>query len=251
MPVFGDETQYKLTDNTGARTEIHIKDSGKVEARGEQTELADNVEKGEKVRPQSARPEAQSNIRQQAYQTIDASALTAEEKNELKQRVDAYNFAEAKEKPEDMVENIKNTVEQKEKQQRMEQTITIQDNNLRSIQDSLLIESDDGKYDGITVKIEELIEQIKNQGILIDNQQQIIANLQTTVDELKEQNAENGDEYILYTVKSGDSLGKICSSLGVDYWKNRDLILNLNNIKDENIIIVGQVLFFPKSIQNQ
>ncbi|MDY4840742.1 MAG: hypothetical protein SO314_00035 [Alphaproteobacteria bacterium] len=116
VPVFGDETQYKLTDNTGARTEIHIKDSGKVEARGEQTELADNVEKGEKVRPQSARPEAQSNIRQQAYQTIDASALTAEEKNELKQRVDAYNFAEAKEKPEDMVENIKNTVEQKEKQ---------------------------------------------------------------------------------------------------------------------------------------
>ena len=148
--------------------------------------------------------------------------------------------------------NLRKTLlEQKEKQQRMEQTITIQDNNLRSIQDSLLIESDDGKYDGITVKIEELIEQIKNQGILIDNQQQIIANLQTTVDELKEQNAENGDEYILYTVKSGDSLGKICSSLGVDYWKNRDLILNLNNIKDENIIIVGQVLFFPKSIQNQ
>ena len=106
VPVFGDETQYKLTDNTGARTEIHIKDSGKVEARGEQTELADNVEKGEKVRPQSARPEAQSEVRRQAYQAIDASVLTEAEKTELKQRVDAYNFAEAKEKPEDMVENL-------------------------------------------------------------------------------------------------------------------------------------------------
>lgn len=116
VPVFGDETQYKLTDNTGARTEIHIKDSGKVEARGEQTELADNVEKGEKVQAQSARPETRSDIRQQAYQKIEASALTAEEKNELKQRVDNYNFAEAKEKPEEMVENMKTAVEQKEKQ---------------------------------------------------------------------------------------------------------------------------------------
>ncbi|MBP3346439.1 MAG: hypothetical protein J6L86_05365 [Alphaproteobacteria bacterium] len=114
VPVFGDETQYKLTDNTGARTEIHIKDSGKVEARGEQTELADNVEKGEKVRPQSARPEAQSEVRRQAYQAIDASVLTEAEKTELKQRVENYNFAEAKEKPEEMVESLKTAVGRQE-----------------------------------------------------------------------------------------------------------------------------------------
>ncbi len=114
VPVFGDETQYKLTDNTGARTEIHIKDSGKIEARGEQTELADNVEKGEKVQPKSAHPEAQSEVRQQAYQAIDASVLTEAEKAELRQRVDNYNFAEAKEKPEDMVESLKTTVGRQE-----------------------------------------------------------------------------------------------------------------------------------------
>lgn len=114
VPVFGDETQYKLTDNTGARTEIHIKDSGKIEARGEQTELADNVEKGEKVQPKSARPEAQSEVRRQAYQAIDASVLTEAEKAELRQRVDNYNFAEAKEKPEDMVESLKTTVGRQE-----------------------------------------------------------------------------------------------------------------------------------------
>lgn len=114
VPVFGDETQYKLTDNTGARTEIHIKDSGKVEARGEQTELADNVEKGEKVRSQSTRPEAQSEVRRQAYQAIDASVLTEAEKTELKQRVENYNFAEAKEKPEEMVESLKTAVGRQE-----------------------------------------------------------------------------------------------------------------------------------------
>lgn len=114
VPVFGDETQYKLTDNTGARTEIHIKDSGKVEARGEQTELADNVEKGEKVQPKNARPEAQSEVRRQAYQAIDASVLTEAEKAELKQRVENYNFAEAKEKPEEMVESLKTAVGRQE-----------------------------------------------------------------------------------------------------------------------------------------
>ena len=114
VPVFGDETQYKLTDNTGARTEIHIKDSGKVEARGEQTELADNVEKGEKVRPQNARPEAQSEVRRQAYQAIDASVLTEAEKTELKQRVENYNFVEAKEKPEEMVESLKTAIGRQE-----------------------------------------------------------------------------------------------------------------------------------------
>lgn len=114
VPVFGDETQYKLTDNTGARTEIHIKDSGNVEARGEQTELADHVAKGEKVRPLSARPETQSNIRQQAYQAIDASVLTEAEKTELKQRVENYNFAGAKEKPDEVVESLKTAVGRQE-----------------------------------------------------------------------------------------------------------------------------------------
>ncbi len=114
VPVFGDETKYKLTDNTGACTEIHIKDSGKVEARGEQTELADNVEKNEKVQPKNAHPEAQSDVRRQAYQAIDASVLTEAEKTELKQRVENYNFAEAKEKPEEMVESLKTSVSRQE-----------------------------------------------------------------------------------------------------------------------------------------
>lgn len=121
VPVFGDETKYKLTDNTGARTEVHIKDDGKIEARGEQTELVENIEKGEKIRPQNTSPDAQSDIRRQAYQAIDASFLSETEKAELKQRVERYNFAESKEKPEEMVDNLKTSVDQKEKQEKTEE----------------------------------------------------------------------------------------------------------------------------------
>ncbi len=123
VPVFGDETQYKITDNTGARTEIHIKDNGKVEARGEQTELVEHVEKGEKIQPQSIRSVSQSKIKQQAYQTIDASILTADEKSELKQRIEKHNFVKSKEKPEETVENLKTAVERKEKQENTKETV--------------------------------------------------------------------------------------------------------------------------------
>lgn len=121
VPVFGDETQYKLTDNTGARTEVHIKDDGKIEARGEQTELVEHIEKGEKIRPQNAGLDAQSNIRQQAYQTIDTSFLNEAEKAELKQQIEKHNFAESKEKPEEMIEKLKTAVDQKEKQEKTEE----------------------------------------------------------------------------------------------------------------------------------
>lgn len=114
VSAFGDETLYKLTDNAGARTEIHIKDNGRIEVRGEQTELAEDVEKGKKVQPKTAQPETQSEIKQQAYQCIDTAILSAEEKAELKLKINRYNFAEAKEKPEDMIDNLKTSVEQKE-----------------------------------------------------------------------------------------------------------------------------------------
>ena len=66
--------------------------------------------------------------------------------------------------------------------------------------------------------------------------------------ELKNQPGSQEDDYILYTVKPGDALGRICAGLGIDYWKNRSLILELNHIQDENVILVGQILIFPSSM---
>ena len=115
------ELEQIMKDEYGI--EIHIKDNGKVEARGEQTELVEHVEKGEKIQPQSIRSVSQSKIKQQAYQTIDASILTPDEKSELKQRIEKHNFVKSKEKPEETVENLKTAVERKEKQENTKETV--------------------------------------------------------------------------------------------------------------------------------
>ena len=140
--------------------------------------------------------------------------------------------------------------EQQEKQDQLEQTIIAQNEDLRSLQESLTVEDDNGEIVELTVTISELIEKLESQQITIDNQQAVIDELKAQVEELQTTSSDKEDEYIIYTVKAGDTLGKICTGLGIDYWKNRNVILNLNNISDENIILVGQTLIFPKSFQN-
>ena len=50
---------------------------------------------------------------------------------------------------------------------------------------------------------------------------------------------------IKYTMKSGDTVAKVCQSLGIDFYKNYGWITNINNIKDYSKIYVGQVLTLP------
>ena len=54
---------------------------------------------------------------------------------------------------------------------------------------------------------------------------------------------DDGD--VVYTVTRGDTLAIICTKCGVDYWKNRDDILELNGLDNENQIMVGQILRIP------
>lgn len=143
----------------------------------------------------------------------------------------------------------KQFVEQQENQQKLLDVIDQQGQDLKSIQDSLSVEDDNGEIVSLTLTIDELISKLESQQITIDNQQQVIEELKATVEEMKNSSDPEGDEYILYTVKPGDTLGRICASLNIDYWKNRDIILSLNNIANENIVLVGQNLIFPKSIQ--
>ena len=145
----------------------------------------------------------------------------------------------------------KQFVEQQENQQKLLDVIDQQGQDLKSIQDSLAVEGEDGEIVSLTLTIEELISKLESQQIVIDNQQQVIEELKASVDELKNSSNPDGDEYILYTVKPGDTLGKICAGLNIDYWKNRDVILSLNNISNENVVLVGQNLIFPKSIQTK
>ena len=81
----------------------------------------------------------------------------------------------------------------------------------------------------------------------LGSQQKVIEELQTQIAELQAVQTASGD-YIVYTVKAGDTLTGICNSLGVRYHINRDAILDLNHISDESIIYVGQVLLLPNAV---
>lgn len=53
------------------------------------------------------------------------------------------------------------------------------------------------------------------------------------------------NDYILYTVKAGDNLIAICSEYNIDFYTNKDEIMELNGIVDPSIIIIGQELKLP------
>lgn len=125
--------------------------------------------------------------------------------------------------------------EQQEKQSELETVISRQEEELYQIQSGMEVEDADGE----TVSITDL-------QAVISAQQQTIDELSTAVEELKNG---NDDEYIVYTVKAGDTLSRICYTLGIDYGANRSEILRLNNITNENVIVGGQTIFFPKTMQ--
>ena len=50
---------------------------------------------------------------------------------------------------------------------------------------------------------------------------------------------------IQYTMKAGDTVAKVCQSLGIDFYKNYAWITAINNIKDYSKVYVGQVLTLP------
>ena len=134
---------------------------------------------------------------------------------------------------------------QNSKQQQLEQVVAEQNESLQDIRSTIIVNNDDGEPVEQTVTINELIEMLETQQLTIDNQQEIIEELRASVQALQEKAEPQEDEYILYTVEPGDALGRICAKLGIDYWKNRSVILELNHIKDENVILVGQILMFP------
>ena len=50
-----------------------------------------------------------------------------------------------------------------------------------------------------------------------------------------------------YVVKSGDTLNKICNSLGTNYYTYSSMILAMNGIKNETSIWAGKTLLIPVS----
>lgn len=53
-------------------------------------------------------------------------------------------------------------------------------------------------------------------------------------------------EYIVYTVKAGESLEQICQQNNIDFSANKNIILAMNGIQNSNVIRVGQTVILPK-----
>ena len=137
------------------------------------------------------------------------------------------------------------------RQQQLEKTVAQQNEDLDGLRSTILIPNGDGEPAEQTVTVTELLEMLEAQQLTINNQQEVIEELKANIAELKNQPGSQEDDYILYTVKPGDALGRICAGLGIDYWKNRSMILELNHIQDENVILVGQILMFPSYMKEQ
>ena len=119
----------------------------------------------------------------------------------------------------------------------LEQTIQEQNERINAFEQ-------EKEGNGNSVTAEELLDKIESQQIVLDDQQEIIDELSKTVAVFQSGQAV-ADDYVVYTVKAGETLAGICKEIGIDYHANRNTILSINHIADENIIYTGQVLIFP------
>lgn len=132
-----------------------------------------------------------------------------------------------------------------EQNRKLEDSIQTQQQEIDAIGQGQLYNNQDGN----SFSPNELLEKIESQQITLDNQQKIIEDLQAQIAEIQAGQTSSSD-YIVYTVKTGDTLAGICKSLGIEYHANREIILSLNHIANENVIYTGQVLLFPKAAED-
>ena len=124
---------------------------------------------------------------------------------------------------------LKKVLEEDLEKLQAEYEITEEELNNASEDDAELIQQ-------IKDKIVNLKEQINQQAELIEELNHLLGNRGYEFNE-------EGD--VIYTVTKGDTLAKICAKCGLDYWKNSAEILEINGLKNENEIFIGQILKLP------
>ncbi len=99
-----------------------------------------------------------------------------------------------------------------------------------------------------------LTEKLQEQMSLIQNQQKVVDDLQNKIESNSSDYSESEQQncgYIVYIVKSGDTLSAICELHNIDYDANRRTILGINHIADENTVYPGQVLILPDGSESK
>ena len=126
-------------------------------------------------------------------------------------------------------------------QQELENTITKQSTDIQVLQETLTnaILTSDNK-----AAIEDLIARIESQQIVLDNQEDVLAELKGTLSTYEDDNS-SYVAFVSYTVQKGDCLSGICKNYGLDYNANIKIIKALNGIEDVNAIFLGQKIILP------
>lgn len=99
-----------------------------------------------------------------------------------------------------------------------------------------------------------MTEKLQEQMSLIQNQQEVIDELQNKTEQNSSEASESERQnsgYVVYVVKSGDTLSEICKLFDIDYTANKQTILAVNHIYDENTVYPGQVLILPDISQSK
>lgn len=99
-----------------------------------------------------------------------------------------------------------------------------------------------------------MTEKMQEQMSLIQNQQEVIDELQNKTEQNSSEASEPEQQnsgYVVYVVKSGDTLSEICKLFDIDYIANKQAVLAINHIYDENTVYPGQVLILPDVSQSK
>ncbi len=136
------------------------------------------------------------------------------------------------------------------KQEEMMSEIAEQ-NELLDNQDKAITELQEQLINGVldesgATTAADLIEMIENQEITLQNQEEVLNALKAFVEEKRTEDSAT-ISFKAYTVVKGDSLEKICSDNGIDYYSNIKIILAINGIENANQINIGQTILLPIS----
>ena len=99
-----------------------------------------------------------------------------------------------------------------------------------------------------------MTEKLQEQMSLIQNQQEVIDELQNKTEQNSSEASESEQQnsgYVVYVVKSGDTLSEICKLFDIDYTANKQAVLAINHVYDENTVYPGQVLILPDISQSK
>lgn len=112
--VMGQRRRFNITDRNGARTDVDITENAQIEVRGEQKEVLNAIESGEKISNVNSVQNGMSGVQQDMIVQINSSNLSEAEKQQLREDVEKHNFADAQKSTEQYTQDVRATINAKE-----------------------------------------------------------------------------------------------------------------------------------------